>query len=72
MDESLIPIIKALYDGSRSSVLLNNKVEFLNIYLEKMVFNTLEDHKSSGSIGGRPTSNLRFADDIDLIAGSNN
>ena len=30
----------------------------------------LEDHKSTGSIGGRTISNLRFADDIDGLAGS--
>ena len=30
----------------------------------------LEDHKSTVSIGGRPISNLRFADDIDGLAGS--
>ena len=30
----------------------------------------LKDHDSTISIEGRPISNLRFADDIDLIAGS--
>ena len=30
----------------------------------------LEDHKASVSIGGRTVSNLRFADDIDGLAGS--
>ena len=33
---------------------------------------TLKDHDSTLSIGGRPISNLCFADDIDLIAGSYN
>ena len=32
--------------------------------------NTLENHKSTISIGGRSIYNLRFADDIDLLAGS--
>ena len=32
---------------------------------------TLDDHQTSISIGGRPLCNLRFADDIDLLAGSN-
>ena len=32
---------------------------------------TLQDHHSTISIGGRTLSNLRFADDIDLMAGSN-
>ena len=31
---------------------------------------TLSDHNTSISIGGRPLCNLRFADDIDLLAGS--
>ena len=31
---------------------------------------TLSDHKTSISIGGRPLWNLRFADDIDILAGS--
>ena len=30
----------------------------------------LEDHKGSVSIGGRTITNLRFADDIDGLAGS--
>ena len=31
--------------------------------------NTLEDHESTVSIGGRTKTNLRFADDIDGFAG---
>ena len=31
---------------------------------------TLHDHNTSVSIGGRPICNLRFADDIDLMGGS--
>ena len=30
----------------------------------------LEDHKGTVSIGGRTITNLRFADDIDGLAGS--
>ena len=30
----------------------------------------LENHEGSISVGGRSISNLRFADDIDLLAGS--
>ena len=30
----------------------------------------LEEHKSTVSVGGRPVTNLRFADDIDGLAGS--
>ena len=32
----------------------------------------LEEHTTSISIGGRPVCNLRFADDIDLMGGTNN
>ena len=32
---------------------------------------TLHNHKSTISVGGREIRNLRFDDDIDLIAGSN-
>ena len=32
---------------------------------------TLHDHHTSISIGGRPICNLHFADDIDLTGGSN-
>ena len=31
--------------------------------------NALEDHDGTVSIGGRATTNLRFADDIDGLAG---
>ena len=31
--------------------------------------NTLEDHEGTVSIGGRTITNLRFADDIDGLAG---
>ena len=30
---------------------------------------TIEDHEGTVSIGGRPITNLRFADDIDGLAG---
>ena len=41
-----------------------------NIYLENIMLETLHDFQTSISIGGRPICNLRFADDIDLMAGS--
>ena len=41
-----------------------------NIYLERIMQETLAKHQSSVSIGGRPLCNLRFADDIDLLATS--
>jgi len=46
-----------------SPVLFNN-------FLERIMQETLQDHQSTITIGGRVVSNLRFADDIDLLAGS--
>ena len=39
-----------------------------NIFLEQIMLNTLHEHTSTVSIGGRNISNLRFNDDIDLTA----
>ena len=41
-----------------------------NIYLEKLMSEALEHHEGTVSIGGRTITNLRFADDIDGLAGS--
>ena len=41
-----------------------------NLFLE-IVQETLLDHATTISIVGRLVSNLRFPDDIDLMAGSN-
>ena len=40
-----------------------------NIFLERIMTDALEDHEGTVSIGGRTITNLRFADDIDGIAG---
>ena len=42
-----------------------------NLFLEKIMLETLHDCHTSISIGDRPTCNLQFADDIDLMGGSN-
>ena len=42
-----------------------------HLILEKIMQETSHDHHTSISIGGRPTCNLQFADDIDLMGGSN-
>ena len=42
-----------------------------NLFLERIMQETLQDHQTSISIGGRPLCNLRFADDIDLMGGTN-
>ena len=41
-----------------------------NIFLERIMADALADHKSTAIIGGRTVSNLRLADDIDGLAGS--
>ena len=40
----------------------------LNIFLERIMFDALEEHDGKVSIGGRNITNLRFADDIDALA----
>ena len=40
-----------------------------NTFLERIMTDTLEDHERTVSIGGRAITNLRFADDIDGLAG---
>ena len=42
-----------------------------NLFLEEIMAGIQDEHISTISIGGRNLSNIRFADDIDLIAGSN-
>ena len=39
-----------------------------NIFLERIMSDALEEHDGKVSIGGRPITNLRFADDIDALA----
>ena len=40
-----------------------------NIFLERVITDALEDHEGTVSIAGRTITNLRFADDIDGLAG---
>ena len=40
-----------------------------NIFLERITTDALEDHEGTVSIGGRAITNLRFADDMDGLAG---
>ena len=42
---------------------------FLNISIERIIADALEDNEGTVSIGGRTITNLRFADDIDGLAG---
>ena len=77
---NLIQVIKNLYNKATSAVLFSSSIGdwfrttvevrqgcllspiLFNIFLE-------EDHEDTASIGGRTITNLRFADDIDGLAG---
>ena len=39
------------------------------VFVERITTDVVEDHEGTVSIGGRTSSNLHFADDIDDLAG---
>ena len=53
--------------GVRQGCLLSPTLS--NIFLERIMTDALENHQGTVSIGGRKITNLRFADDIDGLAG---
>ena len=53
--------------GVRQRCLLSSTL--FNIVLERIVADALEGHEGTVSIGGRTNTNLRFADDVDGLAG---
>ena len=53
--------------GVRQGYLLSPTL--FNIFLERIMTDVLENHQGTVSIGGRTITNLRFADDIDDLAG---
>ena len=53
--------------GVRQECLLSPTL--FNTFLERIMTDALEDHEGTVSIGGSTVTNLRFADDIDGLAG---
>ena len=53
--------------GVRQGCLLSPTL--FNVFLERIMTDALEDHEGTVSTGGRTITNLRFADDIDGLAG---
>ena len=43
----------------------------INLFVDKIMQETMQDYCTSISIGGRPLCNLRLTDDIVLIGGNN-
>ena len=79
---NLVRAIEQLYDKATSAVQMNGSIGqwfrttvgvrqgcllFFNIFLERIMSDALEEHDGKVSIGGRNTTNLRFADDIDAL-----
>ena len=60
---------KYLGNSTLLSLLSKATVSAADIFLERIMKDTLEDHEGTVSIGGRAITNLRFADDIDGLAG---
>ena len=53
--------------GLRQECLLSPTL--FSIFLDRIMTDASEDHKGTVSIGGRTTTNLRSADDIDGLSG---
>ena len=75
INNNLMGTIECLYIGEwfrttvgvRQGCLLSPTL--FNIFLERIMADALEDREGTVSIGDRTITNLRFADDIDGLAG---
>ena len=78
---NLIQVIKNLFNKATSAVLFNSSIgdwfrqgcllshTLFNMFLERIMTDALKDHEGTVSVRGRTITNLRFADDIDGLAG---
>ena len=71
IEEGLVQVIQAVCpSGGVHQGCLLSPILF-NLFLEKIMQETLHDHHTFTSIGGRPICNLQFASDISLRGGNN-
>ena len=70
---SVVLFNSSIGDWFRTTVVVRQECLLLptlfNIFLERIMTDAVEDHEGTVSIGGRAITNLRFADDIDGLAG---
>ena len=70
---SAVLFISSIGDWFRTTVGVRQDCLLLpnlfNIFLERIMTDALENHEGTVSIEGRTITNLRFADDIDWLAG---
>ena len=70
---SAVPFNSSIGDWFRTTVGVRQghllSPTLFSIFLERIMTDALEDPEGTVSIGGRTTTNLRFANDIDGITG---
>ena len=70
---SAVYLTNSIWDWFRTTVGVRQgcvlSPTLFNIFLERIMTDALHDHEGTVSIGGRSITNLRFADDIDGLAG---
>ena len=68
---NFIQVIKNLYNKNNCwcPTGMSTLTHLFNIFLERIMTDALKDHEGTVIIGGTTITNLRFADDIDGLAG---